>query len=163
MSQQFTTFESYGPEWSPVRWAVHVWSWIALVALFIVLEVFVDPLTASLALCLKLGWRDLLAAARLRGHPDARIAHSLGWYCLAQACYKVAVAGMVVAAVVIAFEAALGVQPRVERFVAGLVLLFTGLMLGQLASPRPGFEQKVFRPVLERLFTSLVAERAATG
>jgi TetR/AcrR family transcriptional regulator, regulator of biofilm formation and stress response len=44
-----------------------------------------------------------------------------------------------------------------------VVATITGLMLGQLASPRPGFEQKVFRPVLERLFTSLVAERAAAG
>jgi hypothetical protein len=132
MSQQFATFETYGPEWSPVRWAFHVWSWIALVALFIVLEVFVDPLTASLVLCLKLGWRDLLAAARLRGHPDARIAHSLGWYCLAQACYKVALAGVAVAWIVVACEAALGVPPRPERFIAGLALLFTGVMLGQL-------------------------------
>jgi hypothetical protein len=44
-----------------------------------------------------------------------------------------------------------------------VVAAITGLMLGQLTSPRPDFEDKVFRPALERLFTSLVAERAAAG
>ncbi len=44
-----------------------------------------------------------------------------------------------------------------------VVAAITGLLLGQLASPRSDFEAQVFRPALERLFTSLVAERATTG
>ena len=34
-------------------------------------------------------------------------------------------------------------------------------MLGQLVNPTPDFEERVFRPALERLFAGLVAERAA--
>jgi TetR/AcrR family transcriptional regulator, regulator of biofilm formation and stress response len=44
-----------------------------------------------------------------------------------------------------------------------VVAAITGLLLGQIASPRPDFEDKVFRPALERLFSSLVAERTPTG
>ena len=54
----------------------------------------------------------------------------------------------------------------VRRQFAGarlVVAAITGLLLGQIASPRPDFEDKVFRPALERLFTSLVAERAPAG
>jgi DNA-binding transcriptional regulator YbjK len=42
------------------------------------------------------------------------------------------------------------------RLVVGAI---TGLMLGQLANPQPRFEDEVFRPALERLFT-LLTERA---
>lgn len=42
------------------------------------------------------------------------------------------------------------------RLVVGAI---TGLMLGQLASPQPRFEDEVFRPALERLFR-LLTERA---
>jgi TetR/AcrR family transcriptional regulator, regulator of biofilm formation and stress response len=42
------------------------------------------------------------------------------------------------------------------RLVVGAI---TGLMLGQLANPQPRFEEDVFRPALERLFT-LLTERA---
>jgi len=42
------------------------------------------------------------------------------------------------------------------RLVVGAI---TGLMLGQLASPQQNFEDEVFRPALERLFT-LLTERA---
>jgi DNA-binding transcriptional regulator YbjK len=38
------------------------------------------------------------------------------------------------------------------RLVVGAI---TGLMLGQLANPQPAFEEEVFRPALERLFTLL--------
>ena len=44
-----------------------------------------------------------------------------------------------------------------------VVAAITGLLLGQLTSPRPDFEANVFRPALERLFTSLVTEGAAAG
>jgi TetR/AcrR family transcriptional regulator, regulator of biofilm formation and stress response len=44
-----------------------------------------------------------------------------------------------------------------------VVAAITGLLLGQIASPRPDFEGQVFRPALERLFTSLVAEPAPMG
>jgi TetR/AcrR family transcriptional regulator, regulator of biofilm formation and stress response len=37
-----------------------------------------------------------------------------------------------------------------------VVAAISGLMLGQLANPMPDFEERVFRPALERLFASLV-------
>jgi TetR/AcrR family transcriptional regulator, regulator of biofilm formation and stress response len=37
-----------------------------------------------------------------------------------------------------------------------VVAAITGLLLGQLANPHPNFEQAVFRPSLERLFSALV-------
>jgi TetR/AcrR family transcriptional regulator, regulator of biofilm formation and stress response len=37
-----------------------------------------------------------------------------------------------------------------------VVAAISGLMLGQLANPMPDFEERVFRPALERLFESLV-------
>jgi TetR/AcrR family transcriptional regulator, regulator of biofilm formation and stress response len=52
--------------------------------------------------------------------------------------------------------AALGLRatgsPEPERDARLVMAAISGLMLGQLASPRPGFEQEVFRPALERLF-----------
>ena len=126
------TFENDSREWSPVSWAFHVWSWIALLVLFVLLEVFVDPLTASLVLCLKLGWRDLLVALRLRGHDNPRIVHALSLYCLAQACFKVALAGVLVWALIVACEVLLGIPQPIERFLAGFCLLFSGLILGAL-------------------------------
>ena len=132
MSQQFTNLELPAEEWSPVRWAFHVWSWIALLVLFVLLEVFVDPLTASLVLCLKLGWRDLLVAMRLRTLRHARLAGAIGFFCLAQACFKVALAGILVGIAVVGYEALLGVPQPAERFLAGLLLLFSGLALGTM-------------------------------
>jgi DNA-binding transcriptional regulator YbjK len=41
-----------------------------------------------------------------------------------------------------------------------VVAAITGLLLGQIASPREDFEGKIFRPALERLFTSLVGAPA---
>jgi TetR/AcrR family transcriptional regulator, regulator of biofilm formation and stress response len=41
-----------------------------------------------------------------------------------------------------------------------VVATITGLMIGQLTNPQPDFEDKVFRPALERLFTRLVEQQA---
>jgi len=130
MSQQFSNLELPAAEWSPVRWAFHVWAWIALLALFLILEIFVDPLTASLVLCLKLGWRDVLVALRLRTIRHARIAGPVSFFCLAQACFKVALAGITLGIAVACYEALLGVPQPPERFISGLILLFCGLSLG---------------------------------
>jgi TetR/AcrR family transcriptional regulator, regulator of biofilm formation and stress response len=46
------------------------------------------------------------------------------------------------------------------RLVVGAI---TGLMLGQLANPQPDFEEQVFRPALERLFTRLVEPQGVTA
>ena len=48
-------------------------------------------------------------------------------------------------------------EPAIDARV--VVASITGLMLGQLVNPRPRFEDEVFRPALERLFT-LLTERA---
>jgi DNA-binding transcriptional regulator YbjK len=37
-----------------------------------------------------------------------------------------------------------------------VVAAITGFMLGQLVTPAPDFEERIFRPALERLFTKLV-------
>jgi TetR/AcrR family transcriptional regulator, regulator of biofilm formation and stress response len=42
-----------------------------------------------------------------------------------------------------------------------VVAAITGLLLGQLAHPRPDFEETIFRPALERLFTRLTAPEQA--
>jgi DNA-binding transcriptional regulator YbjK len=44
-----------------------------------------------------------------------------------------------------------------------VVAAIAGFMLGQVANPAPDFEERIFRPALERLFTGLVAERPPTG
>ncbi|HEX2234481.1 MAG TPA: TetR family transcriptional regulator [Thermoleophilaceae bacterium] len=41
-----------------------------------------------------------------------------------------------------------------------VVATVTGLMIGQLTNPQPDFEEQVFRPALERLFTRLVEREA---
>jgi TetR/AcrR family transcriptional regulator, regulator of biofilm formation and stress response len=41
-----------------------------------------------------------------------------------------------------------------------VVATVTGLMIGQLTNPQPDFENQVFRPTLERLFTRLVEPQA---
>ena len=43
-----------------------------------------------------------------------------------------------------------------------VVAAITGLMIGQLTNPQPRFEEEVFRPALERLFTRLVEPQAVT-
>src|SRR5262245_16836758 len=153
------TFENDSREWSPVGWAFHVWSWIALLVLFVLLEIFVDPLTASLVLCLKFGWRDLLVALRLRGHDDPRIVHAVSLYCLAQACFKVALAGVLVWALIVAGEVLLGIPQPVERFLAGFCLLFSGLVLGALTVGFAAVRTVEYRglPVLDcRLYKNLL-------
>jgi DNA-binding transcriptional regulator YbjK len=42
-----------------------------------------------------------------------------------------------------------------------VVAAISGLMLGQLAHPRPDFEEAIFRPALERLFARLTAPDGA--
>jgi DNA-binding transcriptional regulator YbjK len=42
-----------------------------------------------------------------------------------------------------------------------VVAAITGLLLGQLVDPQPRFEERIFRPALERLFESLTAEEPA--
>ena len=44
-----------------------------------------------------------------------------------------------------------------------VVATVTGLMIGQLTNPQPDFENQVFRPTLERLFTRLVEPQAVTA
>ena len=44
-----------------------------------------------------------------------------------------------------------------------VVATITGLMIGQLTNPQPDFEDEVFRPALERLFTRLVERQAVTA
>jgi DNA-binding transcriptional regulator YbjK len=43
-----------------------------------------------------------------------------------------------------------------------VVATITGLMIGQLTNPQPDFEEQIFRPALERLFTRLVEPAAVT-
>ena len=42
-----------------------------------------------------------------------------------------------------------------------MVAAITGLLLGQLVNPQPRFEERIFRPALERLFDSLTAGKLA--
>ena len=51
-------------------------------------------------------------------------------------------------------------SPSPEADAHLVVAAITGFVIGQLADPRPDFEERVFRPALERLFASLT-ERVA--
>jgi DNA-binding transcriptional regulator YbjK len=44
-----------------------------------------------------------------------------------------------------------------------IVATITGFMLGQLVTPVPDFEERIFRPALERLFAELVAPGRVTA
>jgi DNA-binding transcriptional regulator YbjK len=44
-----------------------------------------------------------------------------------------------------------------------LVATITGFMLGQLVTPVDDFEERIFRPALERLFTKLIEPRAVAA
>jgi hypothetical protein len=133
MSTRPVTLDVPVDEWSPVQWAVHVWSWIFLLVQFVALELWVDPLMASLVLCLKLGWRDTAVAMRLRRELPHGAAKALGRFCIAMACVKVACAGVLLTVAVVVFEMLVGVQPQIGRFLAGFVMLVLGLGFAELA------------------------------
>jgi hypothetical protein len=44
-----------------------------------------------------------------------------------------------------------------------VVAAITGLLLGQLVNPHPRFEERIFRPALERLFDRLTAGELASA
>jgi DNA-binding transcriptional regulator YbjK len=52
-------------------------------------------------------------------------------------------------------------DPQTDAHV--VVAVITGLVLGQLVSPRRDFERAVLRPALERLFARLVADKKTGG
>ena len=116
-----------------MQWALHVWSWIFLLVLFVALELWVDPLMASLVLCLKFGWRDTAVALRLRRQLPLGAAQSLGRFCIALACVKVACAGVLLTLALVACETLFGVPPQIGRFLAGFVMLVLGLGFAELA------------------------------
>ncbi len=132
MAIDSTNIDVHASDWSPVRWAFHVWSWTALLVLFIALELWIDPLLASFVVCLKLGWRDVWTAIKLRRHSNPVLARVIGAYCLGQGCFKVAFGSVGLVAVVIAIEGLMGVAPRFERFILGLPLVILMLYMGML-------------------------------
>lgn len=133
MSNPPASVETPVEEWSPVSWALHVWSWIILLVLFVALEIWADALMASLVLCLKLGWRDAWVALRLRRQLSIGAAKSLGRFCLALACVKVACAGVILTVAIVACETMLGFPPQIGRFLGGFSMLVLGLGLAELA------------------------------
>src|SRR5262245_19714351 len=142
MAIDTSQLEIHADEWSPVEWAFHVWSWLVLLALFIALELWVDPFLASFVVCLKLGWRDIWAAIKLRHHNLPAVAGAIRLYCLAQACFKVAFGSIALVAVVIAIEGLIGVAPQFDRFIIGLplviVMLFAGMFFVFFAAGQSG-------------------------
>jgi len=133
MSNHPVIIDVAAEEWSPVQWALHVWSWVILLLLFVALELWADPLMASLVLSLKLGWRDVFVAFRLNGQLSSGFAKALGLFSVALACFKVAVAGIVLTVAVVSCETILGFPPQIERFVAGFTMLVVGLGIAALA------------------------------
>ena len=133
MSASFDCVKAAAPSggWSPLQWTVHAWLWIVLLALFVVLEIWGDPLLASLVLCLKLGWRHVLVAFRLGSHKPPAVGQAIAMYCLAMACSKVAMAGVVLASAVVIAESLFGFPLQLGRFLAGYVLLSCGLIVGE--------------------------------
>ena len=119
------------PEWSPVRWAFNVWTWIIIVVALAAFEVLGDPTLAGMILCLKFAGRDLWAGYIFRYHdqvPERGV--MLGYFCFAIAFLKIAGAGTLVFIFVVASAPWLGGAPgQLNRFVTGMVLQFSGLLL----------------------------------
>lgn len=131
--EQFTVQNE--PEWSPVRWAFNVWTWILIVGAVAAFELFGDPLAAGLVLCLKFGGRDLRAAYLFRYYDSfANRGVMLSYFCFGLAFLKIAGAGILVMIVVTATAPLFGGAPgQFNRFLAGLVLQFGGVFLALAA------------------------------
>ncbi|MCE9527033.1 MAG: hypothetical protein K8R36_13365, partial [Planctomycetales bacterium] len=131
--ERFTLHEQ--PEWSPVRWAFNVWTWVLIFVALAVFEVLGDPTLAGMILCLKFAGRDLWAGYFFRYHdPLPQRGVMLGYFCFGIAFLKIAAAGTVVFIFVVVSAPWLGGAPgQMNRFLTGLVLQFSGLMLALAA------------------------------
>lgn len=123
------------PEWSPVRWAFNVWTWILIAVAVAAFELFGDPLLAGLIVCLKFGGRDLWAAYLFRYRdPFPNRGEMLSNFCIGLAFLKIAAAGFLVMICVIATAPFFGGMPgQLNRFLAGLVMQFGGVFLALAA------------------------------
>lgn len=119
-------------EWSPVRWAFDIWTWLLLVVAVLAFEVFADPLLAGLVVSLKLAWSDAWAGHRIAKDPSYWRGTMLSSFYSGRACLKVAFAGAVGAIGITAAELALGMNFKVERLLVGLVLTYSGFFFGAL-------------------------------
>lgn len=116
-----------GPEWSPVKWAFDIWTWILIIIAIIVFEVFADPLLSGLVVCFKFAWADGWAGQRATKDGQPRRGAMLSSLYSGRACLKIAMAG---AAVAIAI--AVGRNLRPERLIAGLLVTYCAFFFATL-------------------------------
>lgn len=141
------------PEWSPVRWAFNVWTWILIAVSVLAFEVFGDPLLAGLVLCLKFGGRDLWAAYLFRYHdPYPNRGVMLSYFCFGLAFLKIAGAGVLVMIVVYATLPWFGGAGQFNRLMAGMCMQFGGCFVACVAVIAGAFQTgpSNFRPWLDR-------------
>lgn len=150
-AEQFTVEEQ--PEWSPVKWAFNLWTWILIVGSVVAFEALGDPLLAVLVLCLKFGGRDLRAAYLFRYHdPYADRGVMLGYFCFGVAFLKIAGAGLLTMCIIIAISPWAGGAVQFDRFLAGMMMLFGGCLTA-IAAISAGASQtgpSNFRPWLDK-------------
>ncbi len=122
------------PEWSPVRWAFNVWTWVLIAGAVAAFEIFGDPLLAGLIVCLKFGGRDLWAAYLFRYHdPYPNRGVMLSYFCVGVAFLKIASAGLLTMVLVYATLPWFGGAGQFNRLMAGMVMQFAGIFVAMAA------------------------------
>jgi hypothetical protein len=77
-----------------------LWS-IAVLAGWLAFELTAEPAVAAAVICCRFGWKDLLAAMRLRRrNADGTCGRSASWFCLASATMKIFFAASVLIAII---------------------------------------------------------------
>jgi hypothetical protein len=141
------------PEWSPVKWAFDIWTWILILAAGVAFEVFADPLLAGLVVCLKFGWSDARAGYQTAKDPCYRRGVMLRNLYIGRACLKVAFAGAVTAIGITVGEFALGMNFNPWRLLVGWLLTYSGFFFGTLLilAGAAGINQGYFCPWMDEL------------
>lgn len=137
------------PEWSPVKWAFDIWTWILILAAGVAFEVFADPLLAGLVVCLKFGWSDVRTGHQIAKDPCYRRGAMLRNLYIGRACLKVAFAGAVTAIGITVGEFALGMNFNPWRLLVGWLLTYSGFFFRNATHScrSSGHESRVFPPV----------------
>ena len=136
MSDEFTNSnaESVTPDWNPVASLWDFSSWLFLTLGFLVFELTSDVFLGIVVTCLKLGGGDVLAAFWARRDPVQVRGASLSCFCFASACFKIAGAALLICVSIIIAEVMFAVRFNLEKFIAGLCLVFTGAFVGTIIS-----------------------------
>lgn len=124
--------ESATPEWNPVAVLWDYSSWMFLTLGFLVFELTSDVFLGIVVTCLKLGGGDVLTAFWARRDPVPGRGAALSCFCFASACFKIAGAAILICLSIIVAEVMFQARLNLDKFIAGLCLIFTGAFLGTM-------------------------------